>query len=104
MLQWLEQCDERFDLVFVDPPTFSNSKQTDQDWEVQGAHADLLNSLVPILSPGAVVFFSTNFRRFKLDESQVSSNYRIIEITRQTIPEDFRNKRIHRCWKLIRPD
>jgi len=91
----------RFDLVVVDPPTFSNSKRTDEDWDVQQHYAELLNSVAERLSDGGVIYFSTNFRRFKFEESllpQLAAR----EITRQTIPEDFRNKRIHRAWRLIK--
>jgi 23S rRNA (guanine2445-N2)-methyltransferase / 23S rRNA (guanine2069-N7)-methyltransferase len=88
-----------FDLAVVDPPTFSNSKRLDDDWDVQRDHGPLLASLLEIMRPGGTVFFSTNSRRFKLDEAALGgANVR--EITRQTIPEDFRNKRIHRCWRI----
>lgn len=97
----------RYDLVVVDPPTFSNSKRTDQDWEVQTGHAPMLAALMPLLAPDATVFFSTNFRRFKLDEpallasaSALGRTLNIREISRRTVPPDFRNQRIHRCWRL----
>jgi 23S rRNA (guanine2445-N2)-methyltransferase / 23S rRNA (guanine2069-N7)-methyltransferase len=61
-----------FDLVMLDPPTFSNSSSTEQDWEVQHSHVELLTQLAPLLSPQAVVHFSTNFRRFKLDEASAA--------------------------------
>jgi 23S rRNA G2069 N7-methylase RlmK/C1962 C5-methylase RlmI len=56
------------------------------------------------LSPGGVVYFSTNFRRFHLAEERLASLYTIREITRQTLPEDFRNERIHRAWRLVKTD
>ena len=93
----------RFDLAVVDPPTFSNRKQAEAVWDIQRDHTALLNKLVTKMSPGATVYFSTNFRRFKLTESELKFA-RITEVTRQTIPDDFRNKRIHRCWKLIVPE
>ena len=99
-IEQARQSNRKFDLVVVDPPTFSNSKQTEQDWEVQSGHVEMLNSLLSILESNATVYFSTNFRRFKLDEDGLDSRFQPIEITRQTIPDDFRNKRIHRCWKL----
>ena len=89
-----------WDLAVVDPPTFSNTKGAEDDWDVQRDHGAMLAHLATHISPGGAVFFSTNFRRFKLDEAALS-DYSIREITRQTIPEDFRNERIHRCWKLI---
>jgi 23S rRNA (cytosine1962-C5)-methyltransferase len=91
-----------FDLAVVDPPTFSNSKKTEEDWDIQRDHAALLALLAERMSPGGVIFFSTNFRRFKLDEP-TPAGLEAREITRQTLPEDFRNERIHRCWRLVRP-
>ena len=91
----------QFDLAVVDPPTFSNSKRVDDDWDVQQHYAELLEALALRLSDGGVVYFSTNFRRFKFDQTLLPS-YTAREITRQTVPEDFRNQRIHRCWRLIK--
>ncbi len=93
--------DEEWDLVVVDPPTFSNTKGREVDWDVQRDHATLLQKLAAHIVPGGAVYFSTNFRRFKLDEAALS-DYSIRDITRQTIPEDFRNERIHKCWLLVR--
>jgi 23S rRNA G2069 N7-methylase RlmK/C1962 C5-methylase RlmI len=90
-----------YDLAVVDPPTFSNSKSTEADWDVQRDHAALLNALIPLVAPGGTIFFSTNFRRFKLAEDELRG-VSIREISRQTVPEDFRNQRIHRCWRLVR--
>jgi 23S rRNA (guanine2445-N2)-methyltransferase / 23S rRNA (guanine2069-N7)-methyltransferase len=92
---------DQWDLTVVDPPTFSNTKGLDDDWDVQRDHADLLRRLASHIVPDGVVYFSTNFRRFKLDEAGLG-DYTIRDITRQTIPEDFRNQRIHQCWKLVR--
>jgi len=89
-----------FDLAVVDPPTFSNNKGLQEDWDVQARHAELLEMLAMRMSPGGIVFFSSNFRRFKLAESELPS-YSIREISNQTIPEDFRNRRIHRCWRMV---
>ncbi|HXT60792.1 MAG TPA: bifunctional 23S rRNA (guanine(2069)-N(7))-methyltransferase RlmK/23S rRNA (guanine(2445)-N(2))-methyltransferase RlmL, partial [Pirellulales bacterium] len=88
-----------YDLAVVDPPTFSNSKKTDDVWDIQHDHAELLNRLVDLMAPGGVIFFSTNSRRFKLAESELR-RLAIREISRQTVPEDFRNQRIHRCWRM----
>ena len=89
-----------YDLAVVDPPTFSNSKKTSQDWEIQSRHVELLNLVHQIMRTGGVVYFSTNFRRFKFDEAALP-NFECREISKQTVPEDFRNKRIHRCWRLV---
>jgi len=92
-----------YDLAVVDPPTFSNSKRTEEIWDVQRDYATLLNLLVPQMSPGGVIYFSTNFRRFKFEESAVPG-VTLREITRQTIPPEFRNERIHRAWRLVVED
>ncbi len=90
-----------FDLAIVDPPTFSNSKRTNSDWDTQRDHVELLNALLIRMSGTSVIYFSTNFRRFKIDEDAINAN-KLISISRQTVPEDFRNKRIHRCWKIFK--
>ena len=91
--------DVLFDLAVVDPPTFSNSKSTKQDWDVQKDHVALLQSVARRISSGGIVFFSTNFRRFKLSD-ELGDYQSVHEISRQTVPDDFRNRRIHRCWRL----
>lgn len=90
-----------FDLAVVDAPTFSNSKRLEADWDVQRQHVELLELLLAQLTPGGKIYFSTNHRRFKLDE-QALRGAALREITAQTIPPDFRNKRVHRCWTLVK--
>jgi len=92
--------DETFDLAVVDPPTFSNSKRLKRDWDVQRDHVNLLKQVVEQMSSGGLIFFSSNSRRFKLDETAIGG-VTIREISRQTVPEDFRNQRIHRCWRMV---
>jgi 23S rRNA (guanine2445-N2)-methyltransferase / 23S rRNA (guanine2069-N7)-methyltransferase len=92
---------EKYDLVVVDPPTFSNSKRTDNDFEVQRDAVPLLNNLMPLVRTGGVIYFSNNFRRFKFDQAAVNAT-EIHEISKQTVPEDFRNRRIHRCWRIVK--
>ena len=91
-----------FDLVVVDPPTFSRSAKSETPWDVERDHAGLLELVGQNLSPGGVVYFSTNFRRFHLAAEELSKLYAIREITNRTIPEDFRNERIHRAWRLVK--
>jgi 23S rRNA (guanine2445-N2)-methyltransferase / 23S rRNA (guanine2069-N7)-methyltransferase len=93
---------DEWDLVVVDPPTFSNTKGADDFWDTQRDHTALLRRLAGHVPAGGVVFFSTNFRRFKLDEAALTGDFTLRDITRQTIPEDFRNQRIHKCWRLVR--
>lgn len=102
-MQFLEglPAGQLYDLVVVDPPTFSNSKRLEEDWDIQRDHITLLRAVIAHTSPGGVIFFSTNSRRFKLDEAALAG-VTIREISKQTVPEDFRNKRIHRCWRMHR--
>jgi 23S rRNA (guanine2445-N2)-methyltransferase / 23S rRNA (guanine2069-N7)-methyltransferase len=90
-----------YDLAVVDPPTFTNSKKMDSAWDVQRGHVELLNGVLELMSPGGLVFFSTNFRRFKFDGEAVAAEA-IREISEQTIPPDFRNRRVHRAWRIQR--
>lgn len=91
----------RYDLAIVDPPTFSNSKSTEVDWDVQKAHMELLTRVGGLMPSGGVVFFSNNSRRFKLDEAALAEVFDVREISQRTVPEDFRNERIHRCWRMV---
>ncbi len=100
---WLEADAGEYDLVFCDPPTFSNSARAD-DFDVQREHVRLLRAAVARLAPGGTLYFSNNFRRFRLDADAVASFARCEDITAQTIPQDFaRNPRIHRAWRLAPP-
>ncbi|TWT82886.1 Ribosomal RNA large subunit methyltransferase K/L [Planctomycetes bacterium CA13] len=92
---------EKYDLVVFDPPTFSNSKRTEHDWDVQNDAVPLLNDLLPLVRKGGVIYFSNNFRRFKFDPESLPVS-EVHEISSQTVPEDFRNRRIHRCWRIVR--
>jgi 23S rRNA (guanine2445-N2)-methyltransferase / 23S rRNA (guanine2069-N7)-methyltransferase len=92
---------EMYDLVVVDPPTFSNSKRTDHDWNLQTDCMPLLQDLLPLVRKGGMIFFSNNFRRFKFDPSELPAS-EVHEISKQTVPEDFRNRRIHRCWRIVK--
>jgi 23S rRNA (guanine2445-N2)-methyltransferase / 23S rRNA (guanine2069-N7)-methyltransferase len=100
-ISYLQNHSAMFDLIFVDPPTFSNTKRA-EDFEVQRDHAALLRLCGEHLLPGGTILFSNNFRRFKLDEAALAQ-FMIRDITAATIPFDFeRNPRIHRTWELRR--
>lgn len=91
-----------YGLVFVDPPTFSNSKRS-RDLDLQVEHVDLLRGCARVLDDDGVIVFSTHNRRFELDEGALAPVLRAEEITRQTVPRDFaRSPRIHRAWLLRR--
>lgn len=102
-LQWLEKCDRQFDLIFVDPPTFSNSKRMEDSWDVQRDHIKLMRNLKRILRPNGTIVFSNNKRGFKMDfEALDELGLSAVEISAKTLPLDFeRNKQIHNCWIVI---
>jgi 23S rRNA (guanine2445-N2)-methyltransferase / 23S rRNA (guanine2069-N7)-methyltransferase len=88
----------RFDLIFLDPPTFSNSKRMEGVLDVQRDHVGMIRRSLKLLRPGGRLVFSTNFTRFKLD-TEALADLAIEDISEQTIPKDFeRNARIHRCF------
>ena len=89
----------QFDLVVMDPPTFSNSKMMREELDTQRDHVDLLNQVIFATRPGGTIYFSTNYRSFKLDEANIKG-VEIEEISQRTIPQDFRNKKIHRCFRM----
>ncbi|MNM43604.1 Ribosomal RNA large subunit methyltransferase K/L [compost metagenome] len=99
---WLESEKNRYDVIFCDPPTFSNSARA-EDFDIQREHVRLLNAAVDRLTSDGVLYFSNNFRRFKLDETAIAGFANCREISAQTIGPDFeRNARIHRAWELRR--
>ena len=106
-LQWLnEQAGAKhkpqFDLIFLDPPTFSNSKKMDEVFDIQKDHVQLIHDAAALLAPGGKLYFSTNFRRFKMDQGALK-NLLIEDISKAMIPEDFaRDAKIHYCWKISR--
>lgn len=99
-LQWLANCDHQFDLIFVDPPTFSNSKRMEDSWDVQRDHIKLMTQLKRILRPNGTIVFSNNKRGFKMDFTAMEQiGLSVVEISAKTLPLDFeRNKQIHNCW------
>jgi 23S rRNA (guanine2445-N2)-methyltransferase / 23S rRNA (guanine2069-N7)-methyltransferase len=102
-LQWLESqtvWGPRFDLVFVDPPTFSNSKRMEGVLDVQRDHVGMIRRSLKLMRPAGRLVFSTNYTRFKLD-SEALADLSVLDISAQTIPKDFeRNARIHRCFVI----
>ncbi len=100
---WLEAEKNRYDVIFCDPPTFSNSARA-EDFDIQKEHVRLLRAAVARLTPDGVLYFSNNFRRFRLEENAIAEFADCREISAQTIGPDFeRNPRIHRAWELRRP-
>lgn len=101
-LNWLANADEQFDLIFIDPPTFSNSKRMDGTFDVQRDHVQLITHLKRMLRRGGTVMFSNNKRGFKMDlEALTELGLKAQEITAKTRSEDFaRNRQIHNCWLI----
>ncbi|MDP5253395.1 MULTISPECIES: bifunctional 23S rRNA (guanine(2069)-N(7))-methyltransferase RlmK/23S rRNA (guanine(2445)-N(2))-methyltransferase RlmL [unclassified Vibrio] len=99
-LQWLEQENKQYDLIFIDPPTFSNSKRMDKTFDVQRDHIDVMTHLKRILKPDGVIVFSNNKRHFKMDmNALIKLDLTASNISDKTLPLDFlRNKHIHNCW------
>ncbi|MCG9749050.1 bifunctional 23S rRNA (guanine(2069)-N(7))-methyltransferase RlmK/23S rRNA (guanine(2445)-N(2))-methyltransferase RlmL [Vibrio brasiliensis] len=105
-LQWLETSTAQFDLIFIDPPTFSNSKRMEQSFDVQRDHIQLMKNLKRLLRAGGTIVFSNNKRQFKMDlEALEQLGLEAKNISHQTLPLDFaRNKHIHNCWVITHKD
>ncbi len=106
VLSWVKRAaaaDKKFDLVFLDPPTFSNSKTMgERTWDIQRDYVQLLADVSDLMNPGGRIIFSGNLRSFKLNEEALTRlGFTVENITAQTIPEDFsRNPKIHFCYLL----
>lgn len=100
-LRWLEKAKGNFDLIFMDPPTFSNSARMEGVLDIQRDHVALIRSTMRLLADNGTLIFSNNFRGFKLD-TEALADFNIEDITSRTVPPDFaRNPGIHHTW-LIR--
>ncbi|MCD0229445.1 SAM-dependent methyltransferase, partial [Enterobacter hormaechei subsp. steigerwaltii] len=89
----------RFDLIVMDPPSFSNSKKMSDILDIQRDHKKLIDGAVKLLASDGILYFSNNLRSFVLDDL-VSEQYAVKDISKQSVPEDFSNKKIHRCWEI----
>jgi 23S rRNA G2445 N2-methylase RlmL len=101
-LQWLAKANGSYDLIFIDPPTFSNSKRMEQSFDVQRDHVTLMRDLKRLLSAEGTIVFSNNKRHFKMDlEALEEIGLTAKNISDKTLPLDFaRNKHIHNCWVI----
>ena len=100
-LHWLETAQGMFDLIFLDPPTFSNSKRMEGTLDIQRDHGRLVDLAMARLAPGGTLVFSNNQRRFRIDEGLVE-RYAVSDITRDTFDPDFQRRGdLHHCF-LIR--
>ena len=101
VVEWLQgDVDQQFDLILLDPPTFSNSKRMEAVFDVQRDHVMLVERCMARLAPGGLLIFSNNYRRFQLDEG-LQQKYAVADVTPQTIDKDFaRHANIHKCWHI----
>lgn len=104
VLAWLEEPPrERYDLIFLDPPTLSRSKRMAKELDVQRDHVALIRGALLKLAPEGLLIFSTNFRKFKLDAAGLAG-LDVADVTAATIPKDFaRSPRIHQCFEIRVP-
>jgi 23S rRNA (cytosine1962-C5)-methyltransferase len=101
VLQWLDKAEDGyFDLIVLDPPTFSNSKMMKDIFDIQLMHVELINQCLTKLQPNGVLYFSTNARKFELDEESILGA--VQNITTATIPFDFKGKLLRWCYKITR--
>lgn len=102
VFQYLEnaaKAGKQFDLIVMDPPSFSNSKKMLDILDIQRDHIKLIDGAMKLLAPNGTLYFSNNLRGFVLDET-LNSRYCIHDRSKQSVPDDFRNKKIHQCWRI----
>ena len=103
-MQYLEEArrsGKTWDIIVADPPTFSNSTMMRTDFDVNRDWAALLDGCINMLAADGLILFSTNSRQLKWDDT--ASSLPVIDISEPSIPPDFRNRKIHRCWLLGNP-
>lgn len=99
-LQWLNSHKKQFDVILLDPPSFSNSKRMKTTLDIQRDHTSLINRAMKLLAPAGTLYFSTNLRKFKISE-QLKEKYQITDITHKTTDVDFkRSKNTHQCYEI----
>ena len=99
--QWLKKRSiANYDIIILNPPTYSNSKRMREVLDLQKDHATLINRSLALLKPGGTLYFTTSARKFKLAEGTIHGASGIKEITKQTLPPDFRKRNLHRSWLI----
>lgn len=98
-LQSAAEENKQFDLIVMDPPSFSNSKKMLDILDIQRDHIKLIDGAMKLLASNGTLYFSNNLRGFVLDDT-LGSRYRIQDRSKQSVPDDFRNKKIHQCWRI----
>ena len=97
---FLEKNKEKYDIIILDPPTFSNSKKTQNDLDINRDWPKFVELCLNSLNPDGILYFSTNSKKLRFDENLLPQNISVKDITEATIPEDFKNKKIHKCWEI----
>ena len=100
-LEVRKENNELFDIIILDPPSFSNSKRMEEDLDIERDHPLLIRDTMALLAPGGTLFFSTNKRRFEL-HTIITQHYKVKEISQWTIPQDFHQSHIHRAFTIER--
>ncbi len=91
---------KRYDIIIVDPPTFSNSRKMEGIFDIQRDYISLIKACLDLLDKDGYIIFSTNYTKFNFDPSRFK-NIQLENITNTTIDEDFSKKnKPHRCWKI----
>ena len=98
-LEYLEKASQRFDIIILDPPTFSNSKGMEEDFEVEKDQLFLVKHCLRLLDPNGVLYFSNNKRKFKIDPT-ILELANVQDLTMRTIPEDYKDTKVHMCFKI----
>lgn len=101
VMTYLAACKDRYDMIIADPPTFSNSHSREQDWILQQHHGDLIRACMKLLSDQGVLYFSNNFKPFKMEQS-LKNQYRVTDITTDSLDPDFSGSAIHHCFKITK--
>jgi 23S rRNA (cytosine1962-C5)-methyltransferase/23S rRNA (guanine2445-N2)-methyltransferase / 23S rRNA (guanine2069-N7)-methyltransferase len=105
VLQFIEEINQKlelqnyFDTIFLDPPTFSNSKSMQKDFDVERDQVWLIENVIKLLKPDGTLFFSNNKRDFRL-EPRISEQFKVKNISKETIPLDFHDQKIHHCFEI----
>lgn len=102
VFQYLVQAAEQkkqFDIIVLDPPSFSNSKKMRDILDIQRDQNTLIDGAMKLLAPNGVLYFSNNLRTFTLDDN-IAQGYAVKDVSKQSVPDDFRNKKIHQCWEI----
>ena len=101
-LKWIVSCQEKYDLIFVDPPTFSNSKRMENTFDVERDHVELIANLKKLLRDGGRIIFSNNKKNFRFDYEKITAlGFNVRDLSQETLSRDYtKAKALHNCWLL----